>query len=102
MIALMLIKVNGDQIDINQPITLEEAQDYVATGTKQGLIEPVPIWGFDKYSLSDPCLLAHEEGLLHDLPLNRVASNMARTPIVGDVLVVRWEASDFADDEEEE
>lgn len=56
--------------------TLEEIQAYVG-----GLVEYVPT---DRQGI---VLIVNEEGLIHGLPLNPIASNMVRRKIVGNVLI---------------
>ena len=61
--------------------TLEELQDFVG-----GLIERVP--------LDEPApfeILVNEEGLIHELPYNDLASMLAKQPLVGNAVVLSRE-----------
>lgn len=76
-----LIRTDGsaEQILIGkgQKLTLEYARDLI-----QGWIELVPIRGSRLYMLVD------EDGWLKERPFNEAASQLARTRIAGDVIVV--------------
>lgn len=57
--------------------SLSEAQDIVG-----GYVEPVSLANGD-------LLLVNEEGLLHSLPLNQEATELARRVIVGPALLIK-------------
>lgn len=84
MKALIQILSDGTtrQLD-GHDCSLSQAQSYVS-----GYIENVAL--SDKTSM-----LVNEEGLLNDLPVNKVASLMTGRHIVGDVVIVKWEKGDF-------
>lgn len=75
------IKTNGETIDVKPKngtdYSLEELQGFVG-----GYIEIVRI---DDERL----MVVNEEGKLNDLPINSIATYMARELIVGDVLVCK-------------
>lgn len=91
MLAIKQIKTDGTIINLGRaPCTLEQAQEYVRTGSEHGYIEVAHNSGDGKFTM-----FCHEEGLLIDLPLNPIASVIANNHIVGDVLIVENEAKDF-------
>jgi hypothetical protein len=65
----------------NRTVTLEQCQEAVG-----GCIDRVPVLG-----TRDRELVVNDEGLLEGLPLNRTAARLAGQPIVGDVLLVRFD-----------
>jgi hypothetical protein len=75
----MLISVDGEQKEVNpvgDTFSLQELQQYV-----KGLIEIVPI---DDKRMA----VVNEEGLLMQLPMNSVASQVAGRLLLGPVLVL--------------
>ncbi len=73
-----IIRTDGQQEEITGKPTLEQLQKAVG-----GLIEAVHIVGSKKV------MIVNEEGLLKNLPLNPIASQMVRKPIVGDVVICK-------------
>ncbi len=63
-----------------EPPSLHEAQEVVG-----GLVELVRLSDGDQ-------MLVNEEGLLHGLPHNKLASEVANRPIVGNALILRGRA----------
>lgn len=106
MLGIKQIKTDGTEVDLGRKhLTLQEAQALVATGTQHALIELVPIYGQNPYKVGDQIMFVHEEGLLHQLPRNPFAQDLADVGgnvIVGDVIIVENEKSDFGDDDDEE
>jgi len=84
----LLITTTGQVSDASF-IGLEDYQRAVG-----GYIETVDIDGGHN-------LIANEEGLIRQLPFNRLASLIARRPIVGDAVVVGFKGSEFVDINEE-
>jgi hypothetical protein len=82
-IALEVVRANGDieVAETNQSDLLKTLQSLVG-----GLIESVPM----KYDPSH-LVIANEEGLLMDLPWNKIASQLTRQEIVGDCVVIKIE-----------
>ena len=81
MIEAIHLKYNGDQEDIeldndNLLKALQEAVD--------GYIEIVRIPGD-----SNMILVVNEDGLLKQLPVNAIASAIARQPIVGNAVMIQ-------------
>lgn len=100
MLGIKQIKCDGTEVELNRKhLTLEEAQDLVATGTGRSLIELVAL-RMDPYKIGSHVMFVHEEGLLHDLPINAKASQLCGRHIVGDVIIVENEKSDFSDEED--
>ncbi|KDA04635.1 hypothetical protein DC31_05755 [Microbacterium sp. CH12i] len=84
----LLITTGGQVTDA----TFTGLEDYQrAVG---GYIETVDIDG-------NHDLIANEEGLIQQLPLNRLASLIARRPIVGNAVVVGFKSSEFVDIDDE-
>lgn len=103
MLGIAQIKTTGERIDLGRKhLSLEEAQALVATGTKRSLIELVSLPHNDPDKVGNRIMYVHEEGLLESLPLNYSASAIAQQPLVGDVILVENEPSDFADEDENE
>lgn len=73
-----VLRVDGSLEDLPKKPTLEQLQKAVG-----GYIEKVrlPHQG-QRY------MYVNEEGLIHRLPLNPSASNLAQRPLVGDVVVM--------------
>lgn len=97
MIGIKQIKVDGTTVDLERrQLTLKDAQDLVATGMKHALIELVPLPRQDPYEVGGQIMFVNEEGLIHDMEVNEAATALARRgPLVGDVIIVENEASDF-------
>jgi hypothetical protein len=53
-----------------------------------GNIEPVRLYKSDGSENADLIMLVNDEGLLNDLPINLVASMLAKQTLRGDVVVV--------------
>lgn len=97
MRGLVQIKADRTIIDLeHRSLHLKEMQELVSTGVKDSLIEHVNISGKPDQVPGAMAMYVNEEGLLHRLPVNQVASEMAGQWIVGDVIVVEHEASDFS------
>lgn len=64
-------------VDEDHPLELEKAQSLVG-----GFVELIQLPGGAQ-------LLVNEEGLLRRLPINPLASYLARQPIVGNAVVLR-------------
>ena len=60
--------------------TLEDAQAFV-----EGWVEPVGLPNGD-------LLLINEEGVMRGLPVNEIASVIARQPILGNAMVIKKDA----------
>lgn len=89
MKALGLFRSNGEIVRLHGvECSLEQAQEFVRSGADKSYIENVPME--DKKAF-----LVHEEGLLYNLPVNLLASQMAGKQLVGDVLYVEYEDKDF-------
>lgn len=73
---MKLIKADGTETDVGVP-TMEEAQKYVG-----GWVES---FRFSQSSI----ILMNEDGRHLKLPINPTASVLARTQIVGDVLIAK-------------
>ena len=75
------IKTNGETIEVHPKngvdFSLEELQGFVG-----GFIEIVRVD-------DDRIMVVNEEGKLNELPVNGIATYMARELIVGDVLVCK-------------
>lgn len=75
-----LIKADGSEIEVQpaqgKKFFFRELQKFVG-----GLITYVP------HMPRNRAMVCNEEGLIHKLPLNRLASAIAGQPIVGDVVV---------------
>lgn len=85
MRAMLHIKSNGKETPLHgAKIGLNEAQAYVG-----GYIEEVRGIG------NGGIMIVNEEGRLENLPLNAVASEIARKQIVGDVLIVEYDKEDL-------
>jgi hypothetical protein len=83
----ILIKANSSAVSEVTPIEakkgkfkLDELQGYVG-----GYIERLQV----SWMGAPADMIVNEEGRLHGLPINRVASDVARTLIVGDVVLLR-------------
>ena len=99
MLGIKQIKVDGTEVSLNgKRLTLQEAQELVATGTKRSLIELLPMRGNPNRPGSQ-VMYVHEEGLLHNLPVNKLASSIMGHTLVGDVIIVKHEAIDFMDED---
>lgn len=72
------IKANGGVTEVSAK-TLQEKQNHVG-----GYIEPI-------YLKEGSVMYVNEEGLLHNLPSNPLASIIAGKPIVGDVIITKIE-----------
>lgn len=97
MRGIKQIKVDGTLVDLKREhLTLARAQELVSTGIGHSLIKLVRIPTKDAYTVGNPIMYVNEEGLLHDLEPNQVASAIAGQAIVGDVIIVENEESDFA------
>ena len=66
--------------DKNDEPTLEDAQAFV-----EGWVEPVWLSNGD-------LLLINEEGVMRGLPVNEIASVIARQPILGNAMVIKKDA----------
>lgn len=73
-----LIDTNGDVHQVEGPVSLEQAQSLVG-----GYVERVPA----PLEVGQQ-MLVNEEGLMHGLPFNMVASLMTKMNIVGNALIV--------------
>ena len=98
MIAIKQIKTDGTEVDLHRKrIDFKELQALVSTGTKRGIFEFTRIKGHpNKYKVGGQCMAVHEEGLLVNLPINEKASELANNYIVGDVVIIENEQSDFS------
>jgi hypothetical protein len=91
MKAILQIKHDGTVNTLNgHDCTLQQAQAYVSSGACDALIQPVYVSDDENY-----CYFVNEEGLLLDLPFNKLASFMTGQPIVGDMLIVENCLEDF-------
>ncbi len=91
MKAMKQIKASGEIVDLGgHDCSLEQAQNYVATGMKHALIENA--WTSQDSKITMFC---NEEGLLEELAYNMLASQLIGGHIVGDVLIVENEEKDF-------
>ena len=77
--SAQLIKVNGDVVDVLTPVKLKDGQGFVG-----GPVEIVRV----VIGPRDGQMLVNEEGLIHNLRYNPVASGVAGQQIYGDVLVL--------------
>ena len=66
--------------DKNDEPTLEDAQAFV-----EGWVEPVRLSNGD-------LLLINEESVMRGLPVNEIASVIARQPILGNAMVIKKDA----------
>jgi hypothetical protein len=69
-----ILKTDGTS-EQRDHISFKECQEAVG-----GYVEPV--------YLEDKTILANEEGLVHQLPMNHAATVLAGRPLVGDVVVL--------------
>lgn len=98
MIAIKQIKADGTEVDLQRKrIDFRELQALVSTGHKDSLFEFTRIKGHrDKYKVGGQCMAVNEGGLLINLPVNQKACELADNHIVGDVVIIENEASDFS------
>jgi hypothetical protein len=92
MKPLKLIKANGETEELTGDMPLERAQKLVG-----GYIEVVHLG--NGYKVGAKALLVNEEGLIHKLPYNMEASEIALKALVGDCVLFEWEKGDFEDGE---
>lgn len=79
-VKVKVIEIDGTITEHDYPEDLKGWQALV-----DGPIEPI-------YGFKSPLLIANEEGILMDLPLNQKASELARRRLVGRVILLEGEA----------
>jgi hypothetical protein len=85
-----IIRTDGTETDLQSPqgpgkgLTLAQLKEAVG-----GYIEIVHRTAVG--TLPDGCcLVVNDEGMVHDLPINARATELAGQPIAGDVVLARW------------
>lgn len=100
MLGIKQIKASGEIVSLGlKPLSLQEMQALVATGRGSALIEYFP--GYEAKA-GKIVLVLNEEGRIHNLEVNHIASEMTKSLILGDVLIAMFEKTDFEEPSDEE
>lgn len=112
MIGIQQIKADGTVIDLHrEELTVSRLQELVESGSGHDMFEFVSMRKnldgskiHSRYSVGGQIMAVNESGLVYNLPANEAAMDVlgywrtaALTPIVGDVVIIENEASDFDD-----
>lgn len=110
MIGIQQIKADGTVIDLHrEELSVSRLQELIESGCGHDMFEFVAMQkNLDgslirsKYTVGDQIMAVNESGLVYSLPHNEAAMDVlgywrkaADTPIVGDVVIIENEASDF-------
>lgn len=112
MIGIQQILADGTVIDLHrEELSVDKLQELVESGSGHHMFEFVAMQKnldgsgiASKYEVGGQMMAVNESGLLFNLPANEKAMDVlgywraaADTPIVGDVVIIENETSDFDD-----
>ena len=81
----MLIKTDGTIIADFKAETLKEKQNAVGDENRSNLIQVC----YSQYLHDEDVIICNEEGMWLNLPINPIASELAQTTLLGDVILMK-------------